>query len=202
MMIFRFAIVGVVVLASAVPACAFGQKGWSFKGNCSSSAISRSDGIQTGVRSGAVDTKEYLALMKRARDSNLALGTDGFLWATQALRCDSAIVMQMDDHKGRTAVSFSSGDQANPVLIFAGDLIGGDGPLFFPDTIYLAGGKAMPIGTDGKGNACHFYFSDHGGFTQGWEHRLTAIACELKAKSEDGHLISSRATFNITQSSQ
>lgn len=46
--------------------------------------------------------------------------------------------MQMDDYKGHTVVAFSNGDPSNPILGFAGGRIGGDGPLFFSDTVYLA----------------------------------------------------------------
>lgn len=61
-----------------------------------------------------------------------------FLWATQPLHCDSVVLMQMDDYKGHTVVAFSNGDPSNPILGFAGGRIGGDGPLFFSDTVYLA----------------------------------------------------------------
>jgi hypothetical protein len=61
------------------------------------------------------------------------------------------------DSAGRTAVTFSNG------LSFTGDRVGGDGPLFF----LKAGSNAV----------CHFYFTDHGTFTLGWESRITVIEC-------------------------
>jgi hypothetical protein len=39
---------------------------------------------------------------------------------TPAIKCDSVTIMQI---KGQTVVSFSNGDPANPVFIFAGDLM-------------------------------------------------------------------------------
>jgi hypothetical protein len=105
----------------------------------------------------------------------------------------------MDDYKGHTMVTFSSGGTNNPILGFAGGLIGGDGPLFLSDTIYLADGKAMPLNRDGSGHGCHFYFTDHGTFTQGWGSRLTAIECDLRVKTQNGHLISADVTFDAAQ---
>jgi hypothetical protein len=39
---------------------------------------------------------------------------------TPAIKCDSVTIMQI---KGQTVVSFSNGDPANPVLMFAGNLM-------------------------------------------------------------------------------
>lgn len=198
----RIEVLSAILLASigfAIPAYAAGQKGWSFKGTCSNSSISESDGVQTGAGSGTMSVKDYLALMKRTRDSHLTLGADGFLWATRPLSCDSVVIMQIEDYKGHTAVSFSNGNPENPILIFAGGRIGGDGPLFFSDTVYLAKGKAMPLNSGGNGQGCHFYFTDHGTFTEGWTSRLTTIECNLKVKSETGHLTEASVTFKTSQ---
>lgn len=197
-MIYRVAVLTCILLASASSAYAAGQKGWSFRGTCDGN-ISQSDGAQTGAGSGTMSTKDYFALMKRARESHMTLGADGFLWTQQPLHCDSIVITQFDDHEGHTAVSFSNGDPANPILIFAGDLIGGDGPLFFPHVFYLSGQKAVSLSPGGNGKACHFYFATGGGFAQGWENRITAVECELREKTEDGHLISASVAFKVIQ---
>jgi hypothetical protein len=193
-MIYRAAILSAILLAGTIPAYASGQKGWSFKGTCSNANVAESDGVQVKPANGPMSTKDYLALMKRARESHLTLGPDGFLWSARQLSCDSVVIMQIDDYEGHTAVSFANGDPDNPVLIFAGGRIGGDGPLFFSDNVYLGEGKAMHINPNGKG--CHFYFTDHGTFSQGWENRLTTIECDLRMKTEAGHLISANVTFS------
>jgi hypothetical protein len=74
---------------------------------------------------------------------------------TAPAHCDAATVVT--DAAGHTSVTFSN------ALSFTGDRIGGDGPLFF----LKAGSNAT----------CHFYFTDHGSFTSGWESRLTVIEC-------------------------
>jgi hypothetical protein len=211
-LIYRIAILGTILIAGGgftVPASAAGHRASIFKGTCSSGELtsqphtygtfSESDGVQTGAANGMMATKDYFALMKRAKAAHLTLGADGFLWATQQLHCDSISIVQMDDYKGHTMVTFSDGDPNNPVLGFAGGLVGGDGPLFFSSTIYLADGRAMPLNSDGSGHGCHFYFADHGTFTQGWETRLTAVECDLRVKTQTGHLISADVTFNVTQ---
>lgn len=211
-MIYRVAILSTILIAGvgfAVPAYAAGRKVWTLKGACSSGnltsqphdygTLSESDGVQTGAASGMMPTKDYFALMKRAKAAHQTLGADGFLWTTQQLHCDSISIVQMDDYKGHTMVTFSTSDSNNPTLGFAGGLIGGDGPLFFSDTVYLADGKAMPLNHDGSRHGCHFYFTDHGTFTQGWEGRLTTVECDLRVKTETGHLISADVTFNVTR---
>ncbi len=197
-MICRVAVRSVILagIGITIPTYAAGQKAWSFKGACSDGDLAESDGTQTGAAIGTMSTKDYLALMKRARDSHLTLGADGFLWSRRPLNCDSVIIMQIDDYEGHTAVSFANGNPDNPILIFSGGRIGGDGPLFFSDNVYLGEGKAMRINPNGKG--CHFYFADHGTFTQGWESRLTTI--ELRMKTESGHLISAKVRFDASQS--
>lgn len=86
--------------------------------------------------------------------------------------CDSAAFKFVDSH---VEVQFLNGSLI--VIGFSGDLIGGDGPLFFPTAIRLVNGKEMSVPPGGHNNSCHFYFTDHGTFTKGWEHRLTAIEC-------------------------
>jgi hypothetical protein len=99
---------------------------------------------------------------------------------------------------GHTMVTFSNDAPQNPIIGFAGGRISGDGPLFFSDTVYLADGKAMPINA-GNGQGCHFYFTDHGTFTLGWESRVTTIECELRIRTETGHLVQASVTFNASQ---
>lgn len=121
-MVYRAAILSTILLVSMglnTPAYAAGHNSWVFKGACSSGnltshplnygTLSESDGVQTGVANG-MSGKDYLALMRRARAAHLTLGTDGFLWATQPVPCDSAIVWVKANSKGDTLVSFSNGD--------------------------------------------------------------------------------------------
>ena len=198
-MIYRAAIVSTIFMASlgfATPAYA---EAWTVKGTCSKANIAESDGVQTESANG-MSGKDYLALMQRARAAHLTLGSDGFLWATQPVQCDSAIVWVKANSKGDTLVSFSNGDQGKPVLGFTGLPIDGDGPLFFSDSVYLGDGKpAMPLNPNGNGQSCHFYFTDHGTFTQGWENRLTTIECNVRVKGGDGHLVSVDVRFDSTQ---
>src|SRR5580704_4586373 len=84
-LICRVALLRAILLAGVeftFPAYAPGQKAWSFKGTCSDGNFAESDGVQTGAVSGTMSTKDYLALMKRARESHLTLGSDGLLWST------------------------------------------------------------------------------------------------------------------------
>jgi len=197
----RLAVLSALLLAGigfATPAYAAGNK-WVLQGTCNKGNIAESDGVQARPENGMMRTKDYDALMKRVRDAHQTLGADGFVWTTTPLRCDSVTVIQMDDYQGHTMVTFSNGDPNNPILGFAGGRIDGDGPLFFSDTVYLADGKALPLTRDGTGQGCHFYFTDHGTFTPGWESRLTTIECDLRLKTDTGRLISASVTFNASQ---
>jgi hypothetical protein len=207
---YRVAILSTILLAGmgfTIPAYAAAEKAGVLKGTCSSGiltshpvnygTLSESDGVQTGAASGRMNTKDYLALMKRVRDSHMTLGADGFLWSTQPLPCDHVGIGQIDD-KGRRAVIFLNGDD-NPIVGFTGGLVGGDGPILFADTIYMTDGKAMPLNPDANAPQCHFYFTDHGTFTQGWENRLTTIECNAKVKGADGHLASVDVRFDAIQ---
>jgi hypothetical protein len=178
-----------------MPGSAAGQQSWTFKGACGKSTIANSDGLQTGAAGGMMATKDYFALMQWVRANHQALGPDGFLWTTSPLNCDSALVLLNGDSKGYTAVNFSNGDAKTPVLGFAGNLVDGDGPLLFSDAVALEDQKAPPLSPD-SGQGCHFYFTDHGTFTPGWENRLTTIECNLRMKTLDGHLINANVTFN------
>ncbi len=178
-----------------LPAYASGQKSSIFKGTCSKGSIAESDGVKPDL--GLGNTK-WLAVVKRAKAAHLTLGADGFLWSTQPLSCNSVSIMQMDDYKGHTMITFSNGDLNHPILGFAGGRVGGDGPLFFTDTAYLADGKAMPL-NPGSGQGCHFYFTDQVTFTQGWESRLATIDCDLRVKGSDGRLINANVTFDVSQ---
>ena len=140
-------------------------------------------------------TRDYLALMQQARANHQTLGPDGFLWSTEALNCDSVLVVLKSDSSEYTVVSFSNDNAKIPVLGLAGKRIDGDGPLFLSDGVALGDQKSLPL-TPGSGQGCHFYFTDHGTFTPGWEDRLTAIECDLRMKTLDGHLIKANVTFN------
>ena len=197
-MIYRAAVLSIILMAAGmgftIPAHA---EAWTVKGTCSKANIAESDGVQTGVANGT-GGKDYLALMKRARAAHLMLGSDGFLWATQLIQCDSAIVWVKANSKGDTLVSFSNGDPAKPVLGFAGGPIDGNGPVFFSNSVYLGDGKpATKLNPTGDGQSCHFYFTDHGTFTQGWENRLTTIECNVRVKGADGHLVSVDVKFGM-----
>lgn len=210
-MVYREAILSAILLAGArvtIPAYAAGEQAESFNGTCSSGILtshplnygtrSESDGVQ--VVANGMREKEYLAAMQRARAAHLTLGSDGLLWATQTVQCNSALVWVKANSKGDTLVSFSIGDLSKPVLGFTGVPLNDDGPLFFPDSVYLGDGKpAMQFTPTGNGQFCHFYFTDHGTFTQGWENRLTTIECNVRVKRADGHLISVDVRFNTTQ---
>lgn len=174
------------------------QDASTIKGTCNGT-LSESDGIQVLPSSGPVSTKDYWAVMKRAKASHLTLGSDGFLWTTQTLSCDSALV-KTDKTTGHVRVMFSNGGSSSPVLGFSGSQIGGDGPLVFSDTVYLNDGQTLSFQSGGNGQGCHFYFADHGTFTEGWQHRLTVIECEVRVKNSAGKLISGNVKFEATQS--
>jgi hypothetical protein len=208
--IYRIAILSaafIVGVGLTIPAYAASEKAEVLKGTCSSDnltshaldygTVSTSDGVQTGAASGRMNTKDYLALMKRVRDSHMTLGADGFLWSTQPLPCDQIGIGQIDD-KGRRAVIFLNGPH-NPIFGFAGSLVGGDGPILLADAIYLTDGKEMPLNQGANAPQCHFYFTDHGTFTKGWENRLTTVECNAKIKGADAQLISVKVKFDATQ---
>lgn len=198
-MICRTVVLSTILIGGMGCAIPAHSEAWTVKGTCSKGNIAQSDGVQTGAANG-MSGKDYLALMQRARAAHLTLGSDGFLWATQPVRCESAIVWVRANSKGDTLVSFSDGNEGKPVLGFTGVPIAGDGPLFFPDSVYLGDGKpAIPINPNGNGQSCHFYFTDHGTFTLGWENRLTTIECNARVKGADGHLVSVEVRFDATQ---
>ena len=196
---YRAAILGTIFIAAwmgfTIPASA---QAWTIKGTCSTAAIAESDGVQTGTN--GVSGKDSLSLMQRARAAHLTLGSDGFLWTNQLVQCDSAIVWVKANSKGDTLVSFSNGDPAKPVLGFAGGPIDGNGPVFFSNSVYLGDGRpAVKLHSTGNGQSCHFSFTDHGTFTQGWESRLSTIECNARVKGADGHLVSVDLKFDATQ---
>jgi len=198
-MIYRVAVLSTVLMAGMGITIPANAEAWTVKGKCTKANIAESDGVQTGVAIG-MSGKDYLALMQRARTAHLTLGSDGFLWATHPVQCDSAIVWIKANSKGDTLVSFSNGDQGKPVLGFTGVPIDNDGPLFFSDSVYLGDGKpAMPLNPNGNGQSCHFYFTDHGTFTQGWESRLATIECNVRLKDVNGHLVSVDVRFDTAQ---
>jgi hypothetical protein len=89
-----------------IPSTAASEKSWTLKGACSKGNIAESDGVQARPSSGMMSTKNYFSLMKRAKANRLTLGSDGFLWATQPLQCDSVAIVQMEDYAGHTMVTF------------------------------------------------------------------------------------------------
>jgi hypothetical protein len=95
---------------------------------------------------------------------------------SKPVSCNAATLTTASD--GRTTASFSNG------LSFTGVRIDGDGPLFFTDTI-VNDGTPVQI-APGSGQGCHFYFTDHGTFTKGWEQRLTIIECDVKLQGARG----------------
>jgi hypothetical protein len=125
----RVAIVLLLALLTFTGAARGQRIAHAFKGTCAGN-ISESDGVQARPANGQMSTKDYMALMKRARESHLKLGSDGFLWSTRSLNCDSVAIVDVGDYKGHTAVAFSNGDPANPIVMFAGGRVNGDGPYF------------------------------------------------------------------------
>jgi hypothetical protein len=197
-MTYRTVVFSFILFAMGLTNSAHGEA-WTIKGSCNNASIAQSDGVQTGAKNG-MSGKDYLALMKRAKASHLTLGSDGFLWGNQPVQCDSAIVWVKANSTDKTLVSFSNGDPASPALAFSGVPIDGNGPLFFSDSVYLGDGKpALQLNPNGNGQSCHFYFTDHGAFTEGWQNRLTTIECNVKVKGADGHLVSASVRFDSTQ---
>jgi hypothetical protein len=181
-------LLALAILAVCAPLARAQSIAHSFKGTCSNANVSESDGVQARPANGQMSTKDYMALMKRVRESHLKLGSDGFLWSTRSLNCDSVAIV---DDKGHTVVAFSN-DPTKTVLMLAGER--GDGPLFFSDAVNLGSGPDIQLNPS-QASSCYFYFTDHGTFTQGWEGRLTIIECELRMKTEAGHLISAKVRF-------
>ena len=198
-MIYRVAVWSALLVAGmglAIPASAAGHKSWTIQGVCSPGSIAESDGVKPDLGPGKT---RWLAVVQQAKAAHLKLGSDGYLWKEQPIKCDSVSLVQMDDYEGHTMVTFSNGDPNNPILGFAGGRVGGDAPLFFSDTVYLSDGKAMSLNRDGSGQGCHFFPQTVGLFTRGWENRLTTIQCDLKVKTETGRLIQANVTFTASQ---
>jgi hypothetical protein len=115
--------------------------------------------------------------------------------------CDSA-VLKLDYDKGGTKVilSFSNGDLTRPILGWSAHAEGSFqmvdvGSILFADTVYLDG-KEVPLNHAPNAPRCQFYFSDHGTFTSGWEHRLTAIECQMRLQFANGDRISKEIKFD------
>jgi hypothetical protein len=225
-MIYRVAMLSTILLAGmgfAIPAYAAGQKSLVFKGTCSKGNIAESDGVQTGAASGMMNAKAYFALMKRAKAANLTLGEDGFLWSRRVLHCDSVAIVQMDDYTGHRMVTFSNGDSTQPILGFAGGLMGGDGTILLAETIYGTDGKAIPLNPGANAPRCQFYYTNDGYKAEklppdldpithaqlaakaeveaykSWETRITTIECNVRVKGADGHLLTGDVRFDVTQ---
>jgi hypothetical protein len=213
-MVYRVVILNTILLAgvgSTIPKCAGGEEAESFKGTCSSGlltshplnygTISESDGVRVAAKD--MSGEDYLAVVKRAKAAHLTLGSDGLLWATKPVPCDSVVVWLKanSNPKGDTLISFSNGDLSKSILGFTGVPADVDGPLFLPDGVYLGDGRpALSLNPNGAGQSCHFYFADHGTFTEGWESRLITIECNAKTKRADGHIISVDVRFDTAQS--
>jgi hypothetical protein len=225
-MIYPVALLSTILITGTgftLPAYAAGQKSWVFKGTCSKGNIAESDGVQTGAASGMMGTKDYFALMQRAKAAHLTVGSDGFLWSTEPLHCDSVAIVQMDDYKGHRMVTFSNGDPDNPILGFAGGLVDGDGTILLADTVYLTDGKAMPLNPGPNAPRCQFYYTNNGYKAErlppgldpithaqlaakaeaeaykSWETRVNTIECDLRVKGADGHLVNGNVTFDVSQ---
>lgn len=127
------------------------------------------------------------------------------------IKCDSLTIMQI---KGHTVLSFSNGDPAHPVLMFAGDLlevhsgfrqpailsIGAIGSAF--PIAYVGWGDGNPmtgvhapeqIGNDIGGRGCYFHFVG-----QGWDH-LTEVECQLVLGNSTGDPNFRRVTVTFTR---
>jgi hypothetical protein len=123
---------------------------------------------------------------------------------TPAINCDSVIIMRVE---GKTLVSFSNGDPAKPVLMFAGALnkvTGVERPFFTIEGVSWGDGNPMmriPLTqgtmgpTDMAGRGCYFHFMDQGSFTAGWETRLTMVECELIVDTQNHRPRRATVTF-------
>jgi hypothetical protein len=224
-MIYRVAFLSTILVAAiglTIPAYAAGNKSLVYKGTCSSGSIAESDGVQTGAASGTMNTKAYLALMKRASAAHLTLCSDGFLWSTQMLNCTSVSIVQMDDYKGHRMVTFSNGNSTPPLLGVAGGLWTGDGTILSATTIYGPDGKAIPLEPGANAPSCQFYYTNdgykakklpqgldpityaqlaakaHAEAYESWETRITGIQCSVRVKGSDGHLLTGDVKFDVT----
>ena len=64
---------------------------------------------------------------------------------------------------------------ASPLMVTA--------PYSFRTPFTLGDGKpGMKLTPNGNGQSCHFYFTDHGTFTQGWESCLSAIGSAMRER--------------------
>ena len=82
-----------------------------------------------------------------------------------------------------------------------GSLAGADGSILFANTVYFADGKAMPLNPAPNPPQCQFSYSDDG-FTEtrGTKAALVSrIACDLRLKSGDGHLVHANLIFDVSQ---
>ncbi len=182
------------------PALTAEPDAWEFKGTCSQGSIAKSDGVPAGAS--GMSGRDFQLLTKRMRAEHLTLGADGFLWATQPVQCDSALVWANFRSRGHTIVMFQNGDPHNMTLGFLGlpvDRV--SDAAFLADGVYLGAGKpGMPISQMPHEDSplCVVYFTDHGTFTPGWQNRLTGIRCDVTAKTATG-LIHASMTFHTSQ---
>lgn len=137
---------------------------------------------------------EMRVLKGTCEDSKMTVSADGSRWATDELHCTSAVVQAK---AGRTAVAFGNCGPEYPIISFRGALVGGEAPVFLTEVAALQGDKAEPIAPV-SGSGCHFFFSDHGGFTPGWQDRLTAIKCDLKLTRETGSFVRASVSFTLS----
>jgi hypothetical protein len=173
---------------------------WEFKGTCSQGSIAKSDGVPAGVD--GMSGRDFQVLTKRMRAGHLTLGVDGFLWATQPVQCDSALVWINVNSKGHTMVMFQNGGLHNMTLGFLGLPVDRAwDAAFLADGVYLGEGKpGMPISQMPHEDSplCVVYFTDHGTFTPGWQNRLAGIQCDATAKTATGPIHASM-TFHTNQ---
>jgi hypothetical protein len=160
-MIYRIIIL-LAALGFTMPAYAAGLQTWQFKGICEESKIAKSDGIQVGPTS-----RETTSGVKSGK-----YWEDGLLWEIKLLSCDTAVVVLKGDTEGYAAAAFlNAGDPAKILFCFAGNAAKNS---FFTNSVSLEGQKPVSFIPDGT-HGCHFYFTDGGSFTLGWQTRLGTL---------------------------
>ncbi|MGB9407682.1 MAG: hypothetical protein WCA89_09100 [Terracidiphilus sp.] len=247
-MINRLAILSAILLASVActtPLFASGQKAPSstttpqaqppkitqkvtFQGSCKGN-IADSDGIP--VITALTPPRDILALAQRLRAENpnqtLDNGT-GLIWKTQPLSCDSVLVVESNDYKGHTFISFLN-DPKNSFIGIEGPVMqNGDGSF----TVLIAKSLILPDGTTHslldptlQTTECQIY-SSHAHYLvkqihsrdfmaqeqqqneqarrllakaqARWASHIIKITCSVRMKTPDGHLTNVNVEFDVT----
>jgi hypothetical protein len=84
--------------------------------------------------------------------------------------CGALVVF--DSSKNRATIAFTNG------YGWEGNVVK---DLVFADDIVLPGSKEYKV-QGPNAPRCQFYFSNHGGFTPGWESRLTLVECTMSTE--------------------